>query len=140
MGSRVLKSLVYFADDRGESLFDLFPETIGVGQVNVSRIDKGVVKAFHLHRNQNDYVICLSGRFRLLTAAEDGTDFNEHILSSRNPQVIEIDKDTYHGYQALEENSVILYYCDNRYDMDNPDEYRGSWEMFGKEVWDINYK
>jgi dTDP-4-dehydrorhamnose 3,5-epimerase len=141
MSSRQVRSLRYFSDDRGDSLFDVFGDTAGIsGQFNVSKIDKGVVKAFHFHKNQKDYVICLSGKLRLVTMDQNMRDFEEYILSPHNPCVIEIDAYTYHGYQSLEDNSVILYYCDNRFDPDNPDEDRLPWDVIGREIWDIGFK
>jgi dTDP-4-dehydrorhamnose 3,5-epimerase-like enzyme len=43
-----------YVDDRGYSMFNIFPTSIG--QVNVTKLDKGAVKAFHLHKLQRDYV------------------------------------------------------------------------------------
>jgi dTDP-4-dehydrorhamnose 3,5-epimerase-like enzyme len=46
----------------------------------------------------------------------------------------------WHGFQALDEDTVILYYTTVRYNVDNPDESRKQWDYLGKDVWDIEFR
>lgn len=130
------KELRYFVDDRGYSLFDIFPTAIG--QINLSKLDKGVVKAFHRHLLQDDFVLCISGRAKLVTANEDWSGVEETYLNPRNQKIVRIPHGKWHGYKALEEDTVILYYCTVRYNTEKPDELRSAWDSVGKEVWDIS--
>jgi dTDP-4-dehydrorhamnose 3,5-epimerase len=130
----------YFADDRGWSIFDIFGGSDIQGQVNISRIDAGVVKAFHLHRRQDDYVICIEGKCKLIVANEDWTGLQQVVLDERNPGVFHIPAGSWHGYKGLDSGAKILYYCSNKYDGGNPDEERAPWDSYGKEIWDIEFK
>jgi dTDP-4-dehydrorhamnose 3,5-epimerase len=138
------KKLQYFVDDRGYSLFDIFSDLRELddvaGQINLSGLDSGVVKAFHLHKWQDDLVVCLKGRVMLITAAKDGSDVEKTILSEKSPQVIYIPAGRWHGYKALDDGTIILYHCTQQFDKDSPDENRAPWDMLGKEIWDIDFK
>lgn len=52
-----------FKDDRGRSYCDIFPE-IGKGDINVSIVYPGTIKAFHRHAYQDDYWFVISGHLR----------------------------------------------------------------------------
>lgn len=132
-----VKPVKYFVDGRGYSMFDILP-VAGNGQVNLSKLDKGVVKAFHLHEHQEDYVICISGRAKLALANANFSDVEEIYLSPLDQKIVRIPPGIYHGYMALEEGTVILYYVTTRYDNKHPDEQRARWDSLGKEFWDID--
>ena len=103
----------------------------------VSRIrTPGHIVAWHRHKIQHDYWCCLQGSFKVGLAKEDG-DFEFVYLSDRNPRTIHIPPGIYHGYMALEPNSILLYYMDQKYDQS--DEYRESVGAFG-EQWSIPNK
>lgn len=130
----------YFADDRGWSIFDVFGDSDIDGQINLSRIDDKVVKAFHLHRKQDDYVMCVEGKVKLVVAAENWTGLQEIVLDERNPITVHIPKNHWHGYKGLDGGGKILYYCTKKYDGGEPDEERAPWDIHGKEIWDIQFK
>lgn len=130
----------YFVDDRGWSIFDLFCLSDIPGQVNYSQLDPNVIKAFHLHRKQDDYVVCLEGKVKLIVAEEDWSGVSEVILDEFSPKTCHIPKNTWHGYKAFDKGAKILYYCTREYDGDFPDEERAPWYAIGKEIWDIQFK
>ena len=54
-------------------------------------------------------------------------------LSDKNPRVIEIPPGVYHGYKALQPESIMLYYLTERYDPSDewkapPGHFGESWE------------
>jgi dTDP-4-dehydrorhamnose 3,5-epimerase-like enzyme len=108
------------------------------GQINLSLLDQGVVKAFHRHQFQDDYVVCLKGKVRLCTFRNSMSDFDSKILSPLKPEVIHIPANTWHGYQALDKDTEILYYCTNKFN--GQDEERLPWDINGVEIWDIDFK
>jgi dTDP-4-dehydrorhamnose 3,5-epimerase-like enzyme len=118
-------------DDRAQRLIDLFP-TIN-GQINISYVNstKHIV-AWHKHKIQTDYWICLKGSFKVGIANEAGVVTWEY-LSDKNFRVLTIPPELYHGYKALEPNSILMYYLTEKY---NPeDEFRADVGSFG-ENWD----
>lgn len=135
-----------YVDDRGYSVFDVFP--LKSMQVNVSTIDKGVIKAFHMHRHQDDYVMCIRGKLLLVLAIDDGESLlggrryikERIILSDKNPELIKIPRMTLHGYKALTDEAQIIYLCSKKYNPEEPDEERFHWEILGKNVWEVDYR
>ena len=52
-------------------------------------------------------------------------------LSEKNPKVLEIKPGTYHGYRALEPDSILLYFLTEKYNPD--DEIRALVGDFGED-------
>lgn len=52
-----------FKDDRNRAYNDIFPE-IGKGDVNISVLYPGTIKAFHRHQKQDDYWFVIKGNIR----------------------------------------------------------------------------
>lgn len=126
-----------FVDDRGYSIFDVFP--LKEGQVNYSELDSSVIKAFHRHKLQTDYWCCIKGKVLIVLVDDKGT-ITRKILSEKKPEVLEIKPNIWHGYRALNGNVSILYFCTKKYNKDIPDEERCEWTKFGLDLWNIENK
>ena len=123
-------------DDRAQRMLDIFSE-IPNSQINISYVNstKHIV-AWHKHDIQTDYWFCVKGSFKVGLATDDGEVKFEY-LSDKNPRVFKIPPGIYHGYKALEPNSILLYYLTEKY---NPeDEFRVKIGDFG-EVWETENK
>ena len=131
--------MYYNEDDRAQRLFDIF-DTLD-GQINVSYVNstKHIV-AWHKHNIQTDYWSCLKGSFKVGMAIpkEDGTyEVKWEYLSDKNPRVIEMVPGVYHGYKALEPNSILLYYLTEKWTPDDeekvpPGHFGEKWETEDK--------
>lgn len=106
------------------------PCFVHFGQVYITSVDKGVVKAFHLHERQTDHFFCVHGKVKLVLKDDregsptKGT-INEIILSLHNPQFVIIPPLVKHGFMGLfEPYSIILNIPDKIYNYDSPDETR----------------
>ena len=63
---------------------------------------------------------------------DDGTyEVKWEYLSDKNPRVIEMIPGVYHGYKALEPNSILCYYLTHKYNPD--DEIRAKVGEFGED-------
>ena len=121
----------YNEDDRAQRLLDVFQD-LPKGQINVSYVNSTEhIVAWHKHDIQTDYWVCLKGSFKVgLATYENGATFE--YLSDKNPRVMKITPGIYHGYMALEPNSILMYYLTEKY---NPtDELRAPVGEFG-EIW-----
>ncbi len=129
-------NIQYNEDDRAQRCLNIF-ENLGPGQINVSYVNstKHVV-AWHKHNIQIDYWFCIKGSFKVgLATHEEGAKFE--YLSDKNPRVLKIPQGIYHGYKALEPDSILLYFLTEKY---NPkDEYRAKIGEF-KEKWEVENK
>lgn len=138
------KTLNIFLDDRGY-LFEALRKDdklfSGIfGQVTVSTIFPGVIKAWHRHYKQTDYTFCVSGNLKLLLAQEKGAsvEIKEFYLGEKKPLLVKIPPGIWHGYTPLgNKKATIVYLTDTTY---NPnDEERKDWRAFG-DVWAVKNK
>lgn len=128
-----IKSLRPIPDERGwlmeilrcdDSIFDRF------GQVYVSATYPGVVRAWHYHRRQTDYMTCVAGMMKLVlvdTREDSPTcgQVNEFFSGARNPILVRIPKLVYHGFKCVSlDPALILNAPSEPYKYDDPDEYR----------------
>ena len=129
----IVKPLRRIADDRGylmeciRSDDPLFKE---FGQVYVSAVYQDVIKAWHFHELQTDFVICVSGMIKLgvYDARVDSPTFNISdvvCIGDQNPCMVVIPKGVYHGWMGLTPGLSIVMNCpDKLYNYEKPDEQR----------------
>jgi dTDP-4-dehydrorhamnose 3,5-epimerase len=129
----VIKELTAHPDDRGrlmeilradDPLFERF------GQVYITTTYPGVVKAWHLHKVQTDYICAVTGMFRVaLYDVRDGSPtrgtIQEVYMGVHRPVLLRIPPGVYHGWLCLsEEEGIVVNVPDRPYDREHPDEYR----------------
>ena len=131
--------MTFHEDDRAQRLLNIFPEVNG--QINISYVNStDHIVAWHKHEVQIDYWICLKGSFKVGLAQ---LDFNGeykvewHYLSDKNFKVLHIPPGIYHGYKALQPDSILMYYLSEKYDPS--DEIRARVGEFN-EKWDTENK
>lgn len=121
------------SDERGwlmELLRSDWEEFERFGQAYVTACYPGVVKAWHYHKVQTDYFICIRGTAKVvLYDARDGSGtrgvVNEFFMGERNPILLRIPPMVYHGLKAIgEEEAWVLNIPTEPYRYDEPDEYR----------------
>jgi len=109
-----IKSIQYNEDDRAQRCLNVFDSLNG--QINISYVNStSHVVAWHRHKIQTDFWFCVKGSFKV-GLAKGVDDFEFQYISDKNPRVLEIPPGIWHGYKALEPNSVMLYYLTEKYD------------------------
>lgn len=136
-----IKHLITHLDDRG-FLFEVLRANEGIcndviKQVTVSTIFPGVVKAFHKHKKQIDWVCCVKGNVKLVLS--DEKDFETFYLGESNPILVKIPMDVWHGYKAIGSEIATIVYCTSK-TYDETDELRAAWDVFGEEIWESEFK
>ena len=98
-----------------------------IGQANLSRSRKGVIRGLHYHeRGQDDLFVCLSGMVRVVVLdRESGETFTEDI-GDDNPVAIYVPGVHAHGYEALSD-CLFAYLVTEEYDAADPDEHGVPW-------------
>lgn len=131
----VIKDLRVVPDERGRlgeiirSDWVDFAE-FGSGQVYFTTSYPGVVKAWHLHKKQDDRVSCISGMVRLAmydarSGSETEGELQEVYMGVYAPKLVRIPKGVYHGWKCVSEGEAIMINVPtNLYDYENPDEER----------------
>ena len=128
-----VKELKCRCDERGRVMElvrndDKFFEKFG--QVYMTTNYPQVVKAWHCHKKQIDYVVCISGMIKMVLY-DDRKDsptykkIEEHFIGEHNYSLIKIPCGVYHGWKCIsEKESVVISTITEPYDAKNPDEDR----------------
>ncbi|MFH0964191.1 MAG: dTDP-4-dehydrorhamnose 3,5-epimerase family protein [Planctomycetota bacterium] len=127
------KKLQPIADERGrlmeilrrdDELFRKF------GQVYITTVYPGVIKAWHYHKKQHDNLTVVKGMVKLVLydPREDSPtrgDINEFFIGDHNPMLVSIPPLVLHGFKCIGETEAIaLNLPTEPYDRRTPDEYR----------------
>jgi len=124
-----------FSDERG-IFFEWFKKDIfseqtsfcfNLLQANCSISRKGVIRGIHFAKNppgQAKYVTCLSGEVFdvVVDLRPESPTFGKWesiLLKSTEPKIVYIPSGIGHGFMSLEENSVFVYLCDQKYNPEN---------------------
>ncbi len=128
-----IKQLTRHVDDRGylmEILRDDDEMFIEFGQVYVSAVFPGMVKAWHCHEQQTDSFCVLRGNARigLFDDRPDSPTCGEAqgiVCGDLKPLVVQIPPLVWHGFAAVGgEMALVLNVPNRHYDADAPDELR----------------
>lgn len=136
-----VKSLRWIADERGkllemlradEPLFQKF------GQVYVTTGFPGVVKAWHYHQKQTDFLVVIKGMARLaLYDPREGSAtkglLNDFFMGEDSPMLVAVPPLVIHGFKAYGAEPAYVMNCVTEpYNHRDPDEFR--LEPFTKEI------
>lgn len=131
---------VFHQKENGES--EEFPGFF-LKQVNRSLVMPGSIKAWHLHFNQDDIWSVLP-HDRLTIGLWDtrkdsptkGTTMKLNVGGGKSHLVF-IPKGVAHGAVNHSQNpATILYFVNQKFDINNPDENRLPWDSLGKDFWE----
>lgn len=144
-----VKQLKRHADERGflmEMMREDDPIFERYGQSYVSMNYPGVIRAWHYHKKQNDYWVCVKGMVKAVVydCREDSPTFgevNEYFLGDNNPILLKIPIGTMHGYKTCGlEPSLLINFPSLPYNPKEPDEYRESYDSEKIPYdWDIKF-
>ena len=103
-------------------------------QVNFSKSEPGVIRAWHRHKNnQIDFFTVLKGKMKICVYDDDKNSSTfgklvEIIADENHLQIIKVPGHFWHGTKTLgTESSYTVYFINNLYNYENPDEERMSW-------------
>lgn len=115
-----------------------------IRQSNFSTVLPGAIKAWHLHFNQED-VWFVPPNARLLVGLLDvregsGTYRNQmrFVMGGGKAQLLYIPRGVAHGAANIwNQESFMIYFVNQHFNADEPDENRLPWDVIGKEIWEI---
>lgn len=97
-------------DDRGilAELLRADDPDVKFGQVYaVESFSKGTIRGLHRHRKMWDWFILIAGSARFRFFDEDGNS-QEVVTTSKQLQRVAVPPGVYHGWQSLEDNTVLI--------------------------------
>lgn len=128
-----VKKLRVIPDERGrlmeivrsdDDFFDRF------GQVYMTTCYPGVVKGWHYHKKQTDYMTAICGMLKIVLydGREDSAtsgEINEFFAGERNQILITIPPGVCHGFKCIgTEEAIVINTVTEPYQYDDPDEFR----------------
>lgn len=135
-----LAEIVRF-DENGN--LQILPE-FKVKQSTFSQMLPGVIKAFHLHYNQEDvwfimpYDRLLIGLF---DARKDSPTYNQtmrFVMGAGRAQALYIPRGVAHGLANVWQHPAnMIYFVNQCFDAKDPDERRLPWDILGEDFWEI---
>jgi dTDP-4-dehydrorhamnose 3,5-epimerase len=112
----------FHQDDRAIRYCDPFP--LKEGDINISVIYPKSLAAWHRHQHQSDHWLVVKGALKV-GLGQEGQPLEFQYLSEREPKVLVIPPNVWHGYYNFtDETAILIYYITNKYDPDAPDEER----------------
>ena len=145
-----VKDLTVIPDERGRLMEILRSDEEGYvkfGQVYISTTYPGVVKAWHLHKVQDDNFACVKGMVKLVLydARDDsltkGT-LTEYFIGDHQPKLVRVPAGVYHGWKCISpDESIVVNVPTEPYNREAPDEYRAAWNSPDIPYsWDVVFK
>lgn len=128
-------------DDDGN--LKLLPE-FKVRQSTFSQMLPNTIKAFHLHYNQEDvWFIMPTDRLLigLFDARKDSPTYKQtmrFVLGAGRAQILYIPRGVAHGLANVwQKPAHMIYFVNQHFDANNPDEHRLPWDTLGEDFWHI---
>ncbi len=114
-------------------------------QINRSRFNPGLVKAFHLHLKQ-DEIWAVHPLDRLLVGLLDVRKGSRtegghmrFLLGGGKCKMLFIPRGVAHGGTVLGQSPVdVIYMMNQQFSAENPDEWRLRWNILGEDFWRIS--
>lgn len=138
------KQLKVIPDERGRLMEILRNDDhifVKFGQVYLTTTYPGVVKAWHYHKKQDDFITCVKGMLKLVVFdGREGSptkgEVSEFFIGEHNPLLVKVPAMVYHGWKCISEDEALVVNVPTEpYNRENPDEYR-----LDPHVNDIPYK
>jgi len=127
------KTLRVIPDERGRLMEILRcddPIFRQFGQVYMTSVYPGAVKAWHYHKLQYDHLAVVKGMLKLvLYDARPGSatlgQLQELFIGDQNPLLVQIPPMVYHGFKGIGLDETLVINCTTEpYNRAEPDEYR----------------
>jgi len=128
-----IKKLRVIPDERGRLMEilrsddDVFSQ---FGQVYMTTVYPGVVKAWHAHKKQDDNVSAVAGMIKLVlfddrhNSATRG-QIQELFIGEHNPSLVHIPREVFHGWKCISPNeALVINVVTELFDYNSPDEIR----------------
>jgi dTDP-4-dehydrorhamnose 3,5-epimerase len=117
-----------------------------IRQVNYSVVEPGAIKAWHLHYNQEDiwfvppWSRLLVGLWDLRAGSETEGSYMRFVLGGGRARQVVIPRGVAHGCANLSLQPVpLLYFVNQQFSLDEPDERRLDWDYFGADFWEMDH-
>ena len=128
-----VKHLKSIPDERGRLMEilrnddDIF---IKFGQLYMTTVYPGTVKAWHYHKKQFDTFVVVKGMLKLVLydsrpGSKTKGEVNEFFIGEHNQMLVQIPNNVYHGFKGISDTETIVINAPTEvYNSKKPDEFR----------------
>jgi len=128
-----IKNIKMIPDERGRLCEILRADDdifIKFGQVYMTTVYPGAVKAWHFHKKQYDNFYVVQGMLKLVLydgreKSKTKGEINEFFMGVHNHILVQIPPFVHHGFKGIStEETIIINTCTESYNSKKPDEFR----------------
>jgi dTDP-4-dehydrorhamnose 3,5-epimerase len=123
----------FFAEVIRKDWADMFGQE-WISQMNLSLSYPGIIRAWHRHaRGQVDYFLVIQGTMKIVAYDDNKESLTyqkmvEVVASEERLQLVRVPGHYWHGTKTVSSKpSLTIYFVNNVYDYNNPDEERRPW-------------
>lgn len=148
-------------DDRGCLSFvnDFDFLTFGIRRFyQVRNHEKGFIRAWHGHKHESKFAYVVHGVVLIQTIniieANDWVEqfttpacctgfynnMKRFVLSDASPAILFIPSGYYNGFKTLTDGAIIQFFSTSTLGESKDDDIRINWDIFGRGVWEENYR
>lgn len=102
----------------------------------VGNFSRGTIRGFHKHREEWKGYFVSNGSAKFVIVDEN-KNMLTYILSSKNPTILIVPPEYFHGWVSLEENTILIGISNKNLEESLKDDVRIDPFTFGKELWDV---
>lgn len=102
----------------------------------VGNFAKGVIRGFHLHKEEWKAYFAANGSSKMVIVGRDG-GISSYVLTSRKPSILVIPPEYAHGWISLQDETLLVGISNKTVEESAKDDYREDPFKYGKEVWDV---
>lgn len=102
----------------------------------VGSFSKGTIRGFHKHMEEWKCYFVSHGSAKFVIVDESKV-VSTYVLSSRNPTLLIVPPEYFHGWISLEEGTILIGISNKSLEESLKDDIRIDPSTFGKEVWNV---
>jgi dTDP-4-dehydrorhamnose 3,5-epimerase-like enzyme len=104
----------------------------------VGNFGQGTVRGFHKHLEESKCFFVANGtvKFVLVDDTQPKPEINTIVLSSKNPTILVVSPNIYHGWVSLEENTLLIGMSNKTLDESLKDDFRIDPYTYG-DIWAV---
>lgn len=141
-GEPALLPINLHSDDRGWSIMNQLQGVMdSQGQINISLQHPGVIKAWHRHKLQTDFWICVRGDLKVGVHRTEDDKAWTAVIGEHRPALVIIPPSLWHGAATVgSEPASLLYYVTHAYNPKQPDEERRAFNIPPWFPWSVQFR
>ena len=133
----ILSDALRFGDDRGDFVNLGFEHSFKRSYI-ISNNHKGIVRAFHGHKQENKLFFVPKGAFKFILMNMETLEYKEYSLLASVPKLLYVPKGYYNGFVSLTDDALLVTFSTSDIESSKKDDFRLPYDFIGKEVWEVN--